>query len=285
MTFQSHTFQNAATATGNGTAMPVDTVTGVMVDLAISETATVTFEGAGESGTFFAVDAYSTVSRTVKETATASGLYYVVVSGLKQFRVRISSYTSGTVTATGRATTASSRPLPVAATSSIQSGVAPGTTSITQVTALQYKATDAVYRAQRSASRDAEDGDYMPATGSMGYAGTNSWDRLRVANVVKDIASTAVTAGTPVTVWTPTAGKKFRLLGWSLSLSVAGSIIFKYGAGSVTLFRTPAVAAAGITDNPPGFGNGTMPNAANDVLKIDVTASGNVAGFVFGMEE
>lgn len=263
-----HTFQNAATATGNGTAMPVDTVTGVMVDLAISATATVTFEGAGEAGTYVAIDAFYMTSKQVSSTATASGLYFVNVAGLKTVRVRISAYTSGTVTATGRATTLMT-PLLQAAILGAYSGNnfvalngqgqnSDGFSSVNSLAVLGFQ---------------------------FGYTATNNWDRVRVATIVKDIASTAVTAGTPAAVWTPASGKKFRLLGWSLSLSVAGSIIFKYGAGNTTLFRTPAVAAAGITSNPPGFGNGTMPNAADDVLKVDVTASGNVAGHVFGIEE
>ncbi len=33
------------------------------------------------------------------------------------------------------------------------------------------------------------------------------------------------------------------------------------------------------------LGNGLVPGAANDALKIDVTATGNVSGFVFGMDE
>lgn len=131
--------------------------------------------------------------------------------------------------------------------------------------------------------RDVNGDNYPVAAVMMGLTG-GVRDLMRVANVFKDFASTAITAGTPVAIWTPAAGKKFRLLGWALSLSVAGSIIFKYGAGNTTMFRTPALAAAGVHTSP-ALGNGSMPGAANDVLKVDVTATGSVAGFVFGVEE
>lgn len=112
-----------------------------------------------------------------------------------------------------------------------------------------------------------------------------TFDRLRAQNVIKTIAAVAITAGTAATIWTPTSGKKLRLMGWSLSASAAASLIFAFGATPTVMFRTELLAAAGISQTGPGFGNGTMPGAANDALKLDVSATATVSGYVFGTEE
>jgi hypothetical protein len=103
--------------------------------------------------------------------------------------------------------------------------------------------------------------------------------------VVKTVTSQAVTAGTAITVWTPASGKRFRLLGWSLSSSAAASLLFRYGATPTTFLVTEKVAAAGISQNPPGFANGLRPGAVDEVLKIDVSGNATVEGYVFGREE
>jgi hypothetical protein len=73
------------------------------------------------------------------------------------------------------------------------------------------------------------------------------YDRLgnpvSVAAILKNIPAQAVTAGTPVTIWPPAAGKTARVLGFMLSLSVAGSVLLKVGAGHTEFLRTPLMAA------------------------------------------
>jgi hypothetical protein len=109
-----------------------------------------------------------------------------------------------------------------------------------------------------------------------------SFDRARTPNVFKTVAAVAVTAGTPQTVWTPGAGKKFRLLGFMLSLTVAGSVILK-DSGS-ELIRT-GLLAAGVGIASPPMGNGILSALANNVLQVDASATGSVSGYVFGTEE
>ena len=107
-------------------------------------------------------------------------------------------------------------------------------------------------------------------------------EQLRFVKVTKDVNGVAVTAGTPVTIWTPAAGKKFRLLRWDLSLSVAGQIIFNDNA--TLMFRTSALVAN--TGRQSGLdANGFLSATANNPLKIDVSASGTVNGWVAGCEE
>lgn len=115
-------------------------------------------------------------------------------------------------------------------------------------------------------------------------ANTGPWRFQRAPVIFKNLASTAVVAGTGITVWTPGAGKKFRLMGWLLSLSVAGQIIFGDNAIATIIARTETIAAAGVS-KLENMGLGLLSAAANNVLKIDVTANGNIAGMVWGTEE
>jgi hypothetical protein len=113
-----------------------------------------------------------------------------------------------------------------------------------------------------------------------------SWDRERVPTVFKPFASTAITAGTGITLWTPAGGKKFRLMGWVISSDVAAQLIFGDNAIGTVIARTAKLVAASIAAKGKGdIGNGILSAAANNVLKLDTTATGNVAGIVWGTEE
>jgi hypothetical protein len=105
----------------------------------------------------------------------------------------------------------------------------------------------------------------------------------RGAPVYKNIAGLAITAGTPQNVWTPTAGTKFRLVGYSLGLSVAGSVILKEGAGRTEVIRTATLVAG--DHETERLGEGILSAAADNILKVDASASGTVHGHVWGYEE
>ena len=98
--------QNAATATGDGTALNVEGFNSVILTLTISATATVTFETGQMDSAWTAVKCVSIGSSASSTTATVTGLYTCGISGLSGFRTRISTYGSGTVTVNARATTA-----------------------------------------------------------------------------------------------------------------------------------------------------------------------------------
>jgi hypothetical protein len=102
-----------------------------------------------------------------------------------------------------------------------------------------------------------------------------------VLNVVKTRADASITAGTPANLWTPASGKKFRLMRGQLSAGVAGQIILKDDTTEV--IRSPQLAAGGVwTFN---LGNGVLSATVDNILKVDVSATGNVGGFVAGTEE
>ena len=99
-------FHNAATGTANGPSVDVSGYTSVALDVAISSAATVTFEGSvsGASNSFqpIACTIASSTTGVPATTRTGSDIVFCSLKGLLQFRVRISSYVSGTVTVFGR---------------------------------------------------------------------------------------------------------------------------------------------------------------------------------------
>lgn len=112
------------------------------------------------------------------------------------------------------------------------------------------------------------------------YNGT-SWDRMRTPFVFKDINAVAI--GAIATIWTPGAGKKFRLMGGNLSVSAAISILLEDNAGAAFIFRIPKL----LVDTPYNFdlGNGFLSAAANNVLKATGSGAANLTGTVYGTEE
>jgi hypothetical protein len=101
-----HTFQSAAAATGDGTALAVQGWATVGLQVVISDTATVTFESTTDGSNWFSsvCSSIASTSGALVTSATASGLYQCNVAGMSQFRARISAFTAGTVTVKGLAT-------------------------------------------------------------------------------------------------------------------------------------------------------------------------------------
>jgi hypothetical protein len=106
--FVTHTFQSAAAATGNGTALAVDRYSTLGMQVMISDTATVTFEATSDGTNWVSAVCVSVASTsgTLITSTTASVVVQCPIAGLQQFRARISDFTGGTVTVTGRASTA-----------------------------------------------------------------------------------------------------------------------------------------------------------------------------------
>lgn len=91
--------------------------------------------------------------------------------------------------------------------------------------------------------------------------------------------------GTDKVVWTPAAGKRIRLLGWSFGATViAGNVIVKNGAGGTSLafINVPAVPA--LIQTPMGFGNGVVLDK-DTPLVLNGTNTMSVIGFLCGCEE
>lgn len=117
--FDTVTMQDAAGATGNGEVLVIsdrhDGGKGVVaIDVTISNTATVAFEGTmgdaqdalddQSSVTWRSVALPAVATGTLATGATASGMFAGSnLAGLSAIRVRVSAWTSGTVTVIGRA--------------------------------------------------------------------------------------------------------------------------------------------------------------------------------------
>jgi hypothetical protein len=108
------------------------------------------------------------------------------------------------------------------------------------------------------------------------------------AYVFKPIKAVAITAGTPVAVWTPTTGKRFRLLGFCVLPTVANAgILFEDATGGGNEFlRFPPTAAVPTAEVPVSLGQyGYLSTAADRALFLDVTITATVSGYVYGTEE
>jgi hypothetical protein len=111
-----------------------------------------------------------------------------------------------------------------------------------------------------------------------------SWDRARTPIVYKALVNVAITASTPVAIWTPTTGKKFRLMGIVVSCNTTAAKVKLLDAAVDTNLRIPA----GLDTQPAtvvDLKNGYLSVAANNVLNADVSASTTINGFVYGTEE
>lgn len=100
------TMQSAATATGNGTALTVTGYGTAVIQVTGTFVGTVTFEATADGANYHAISATQIGTGTIATTGTTTGIYRLSVSGLTSVRARVSAYTSGGVTAVGRATNA-----------------------------------------------------------------------------------------------------------------------------------------------------------------------------------
>lgn len=126
------------------------------------------------------------------------------------------------------------------------------------------------------------------------------YEKVRLANIFKTVQ--AVAAGNTA-LWTPAAGKKFRLMRYMVQITGNGSLAVA-GVLTVTLFDgaagatnqthdifVPALALAGIglyTSPWIDIGNGYLSVLANNVLNVNLSAAlvtGNVRIVVAGTEE
>lgn len=108
--YKKSTLQSAVTATENGAVVAPTSMTGgaftcLLLQVKGITTATITWEARCNGSDWVAITAKDLTTGAEATTATADGLYRVIVAGLLEFRARVSSYTSGTITVTGVMTT------------------------------------------------------------------------------------------------------------------------------------------------------------------------------------
>ena len=106
---------------------------------------------------------------------------------------------------------------------------------------------------------------------------------LRTPFIFKFFAALLIEAETAI--WTPAAGKKFRLMGYALTQGVVtGAVVLKDGVGLATILVVPQNTVA-VEMISPAFGNGILSGAADRVLTAKGVATETITGYVFGTEE
>lgn len=301
--------QNAATAVGNGTILDVSQYSTLVLNLVFSGTATVTTEGSVDGTNWDAVGGYGLVSSfvNIQNSAFSSNnrvRYYI--AGLRYFRARISAYTSGTVDVQAECTSATMPfPSPTINTNADGTGVGyypavadylygyNGTTWDRVRTVGTGNLRTAIYDssnlgAQVSSYQDGLGAGYQglcTMSFNAGFNGANI-ERVRVGKTFKYIEYLNLPTATATTIWTPAAGKKFRLMGVQFGASAAAQCALRDGtAGSGTAFHMFKVGGADTKDF--SLGNGYLSSAANNVLEIYNATGSTVSVWVtaWGTEE
>lgn len=113
-----------------------------------------------------------------------------------------------------------------------------------------------------------------PAVGADSQRTPSIWVPLPLAGI-------AVLKETRKALWTPKAGKRFRLLGFVVASSAAMELQLQDGEAGV--FTMPLETIATIV--APPMGNGYLSLAAGNALNAFSSAAGNVFGTFWGTEE
>lgn len=106
--------------------------------------------------------------------------------------------------------------------------------------------------------------------------------RPRAAGEIIYKNCSALAIGTAQTLWTPTSGKRIRLLGGFLGCSTAITVNLKNGAGGTILFKLPTAANVPFPFRLEGGGCLLDVDA---ILQVLGDAAGNLYGYVYGTEE
>ncbi len=116
------------------------------------------------------------------------------------------------------------------------------------------------------------------------YDGTN-FRFARTPSVFKVAQTSAVANNTPTAIWTPAAGKKFRLMGFLLSISVSSVGRVQLLDGATVIWQ--AFMGGNAPLSPQSLGNGYLSAAANNVLNYagQTGAATDFACVAWGTEE
>jgi hypothetical protein len=109
-----------------------------------------------------------------------------------------------------------------------------------------------------------------------------TWDRQRKATTFKVFDLAAGTAET--TIWTPTTGKKFRLMGLQCRIgSTAAKLTFKDGTGGATILILDMPGNTFL--QPLLLGQGILSATADNALTVTRSGSTTLTGLAWGCEE
>lgn len=222
-------------------------------------------------------------SGSVVSGITTNGLHSFNIPAGVHMRIRTAAYSSGTIIGS-------------VAVSSITQNHYPQTLAGTNVASGSLQAVQVA-----SLTADAQTlPSYGLSVGAtlLGFTGATS-DRLRIPNIFK---TAIATASGDTAVWTPTSGKKFRLMRFRIEVTgqstqaVSGNleIIFRDASTGMPIgcsIFVPSVSLNQFASYSTGWidlGNGILSAAANNVLNINLgaaLATGEARVIVCGTEE
>jgi len=110
-----------------------------------------------------------------------------------------------------------------------------------------------------------------------------TYSRTRAPTKFININAASIAA--EATIWTPTAGRRFRLMGYVLESGTIGwQCATQRQYGWLYHHGRALRRANGVIVSPP-MGNGILSGAVNNVLTATGTATQTLSGYVFGTEE
>lgn len=269
--------QNAATATGNGTAMAVSGYATVVLEVTGTFSATVVFEGSRDGGTTY-YPLYGQSDLAVVDRLSSAGLIFINVAGLTHIRARIDFYASGSVTVKAIATPQTYSPTNITAL------LLPGANSIGDVGVLSLPSIPA-------GSNNIGDVDVASAipAGTNVIGGTTS-----VVGEVMDesgntltakVAHLDMTTATTTDIVAAVASKKIRVLAFRVYINEATNttISFLEGAGATRVPGSPKMVYVTVdTRGNFPFGATAPPGAfefettAGNALKVNQTGATDI---------
>lgn len=269
--------QDAATATGNGTAVDVSRYTTIGLDVVLaSGSGTVTFEGRTDaSASYSSIQCTNRATGSASTTATATGNYQCSTAGLSDVRTRISACSSCNFSVYGRVTTATSRSTG-GSSSSITVAEEDGSPSVSPST-LKFANGSLTDNGDGSASVSVTGGGaptgatYITQTPDAGLSAEQALSTL-ATGLLKNTTATGVlsigAAGTDYVapggaLGTPSSGTLTNATGLPISTGVSG-----LGTGVATALGNNANASGGIA-TPDG--TKTLTNTT-----MDTDGTGNV---------
>lgn len=131
--YASGTLQNGATATGNGSTLTVNGYSGaqftVNCSVACTGGTTITLEGTEDGTNYVTLKkaqrvGASDIGGVIVNQGTTPTVWYVPVAGFQSVRARISAYSAGTITVTGRAILGGGTDMPTAVSTSYTASAA-----------------------------------------------------------------------------------------------------------------------------------------------------------------
>lgn len=300
--------QNAATANGDGTSTGstqfdfATVILQVVSSPSMSGGTTVNFEASVDGSHWVPIEGHrmGTLGSLVT-TTTTDGIFIFDYSalvgnlgGTTGIRARISNYSAGTITvnAYGSDFPSSSTAIELASAGTVGSAV-PARAVYLGFSGISGNLTGWPGYSLGDGS------SAVPIVGMRAYNGSTS-DSLRTPTTFKTV--TATSSGNNA-VWTPTSGKKFRLMGYAIyapddvQAGSAGDIDVTFQDGSTPIglgftFWAPDNTSTSNRHNDSSgavqLGNGYLSSAANNVLNMNLSAAitlGKIRVTVWGTEE